>query len=626
MSRPTPANTVLGVLAAAFCLACAAPRCLGERLDRVHYGGVYLYRFTLDRNNPEVDEERWQRILNTPEATYVCSQVSAPAPGERVIRRVREAAAAGKRVVLQLWWGGAGRYNWSKYSLAHIGMDPEIRQEFFAEVVDPLFAAVGSGNVYAAHLLEETGMQFGVDLDVPGAPHDLTDGDDNGSNWDQPTWLGRGAVAGYIGGPYVPNIRRYNEQFKRDTGFDMEEAAIWSRTGGWGAYREWVSAKLEAGAMNAFADHLHRNHPSIKAFTWDALDWGGCGANNMRAMKGKVDGLIMDPYSKAAGIYAAVRGPRLIDPDLEIIAVLWGVDDKPEGEMLNRAAAAYAGGADVIAFFGDKSFESEGTWRERVRQFAPFTRLPPFETRPPVLLITMHASWAKRLCGFAWFDAVSRLEAGPVDLSRYALVVLYAGGDHPGLREYVRNGGRVLATGPLPFLLDQGLIAERGLATHPRKEEIDYRPNAWWREQFGLDELYPLQVSRRLTYEPAAEGVRKDHALLIPYGKGEICLLQSRCGWNYAPPDRLRGRQRLLADLARGLLARAGKTELAEAALSDERTGLGWLKVRNTAGNLTTHCVAVTEEAKSLPLSGKNLIGPDSPIVGKDVRGAVIKR
>lgn len=144
-----------------------------------------------------------------------------------------------RRVVLQLWWGGSGRYNWSKYSLAHISMDPEIRREFFADVTDPLLEAVGPENVYGAHLLEETGMQFGVDVDVAGIPEDLSDGDNNGSNWDQPTWLGVGGIVGYLGGPYVPNIRRYNQQFKADTGLDMREAPLWSYTKGWPIYREW---------------------------------------------------------------------------------------------------------------------------------------------------------------------------------------------------------------------------------------------------------------------------------------------------------------------------------------------------------------------------------------------------
>lgn len=609
----------------ALLLLWCALTCRAERPGRIHYGGVYLYRFNLARE-PDADQERWQRMLKTPEVTYLCSQVSAPDPGEKVVRRVREAAAAGKRVVLQLWWGGSGRYNWSKYSLAHIAMDPEIREQFFDEVIDPLIDRVGAENVYGAHLLEETGMQFGVDLDVPGVPGDLTDGDDNGSNWDQPSWLGVGGVVGYIGGPYVPNILRYNEQFKRDTGFDMREAAIWRHDGGWPAYREWVSKNLEAGAMVAFADHLHAKYPTIKAFTWDSIDWGGAGANNMRAMAGKIDGIIMDPYTTAAGIYAAVRAPRLIDPKVEIIAVLWGCDDKPAGEMLNRAVASYAGGSDVVMFYGDKSYEKAGSWQARVRQFAPFTKLPPYEISPPVLLITMHYTWQNRLTGFAWFDAISRLEAGPIDLSRYDLVVLYADGSHPKLQEYVRNGGRVLAMNPLPFLFDEGLVQEKKLSTHPRKEDLDYRPTNWWREKLHLDEHYPLHVSRRLTYEPGAANVRKDHVLLIPYGKGEICLVQCQTGNHFSPPERLEGLRRLLADLARGLLLRAGKEASAEAAIYRKQEGMGYLKIPNVTGDTVTYCVAGRGEVDPLRLAGRNLIGKASPVLGRDVRAAILSK
>ena len=602
------------------------PGALAKPPRRIHYGGVYLYRFTLDRNDGERDEERWQRILNTPEVTYLCSQVSAPAPGERVIRRVHEAATAGKRVVLQLWWGGSGRHNWSEFSLAHIAMDPAIRARFFAEVTDPLLEAVGPRNVYGAHLLEETGMQFGVDLDVPGAPDDLTDGDDNGSNWDQPTWLNHGAVPGYIGGPYVPNIRRYNTQFKRDTGFDMREAAIWPSNGGWAAYREWVSHHLEAGAMVAFADHLHAKYPGIKAFTWDAVDWGGAGANNMRAMAGKVDGLIMDPYTNAHGIFAAVRAPRLIDPDLEIITVLWGCDDEPAGEMLNRAAAAYAGGANVISFFGDKSYEDETTWRRRVAQFAPFTKLRPYKIRPPVLLITRHASWLQRLSGFAWFDIISDLEAAAVDLSPYALVVCYASPSHPSLAGYVRKGGRLLTTGPVRFMLEEGLIGEKHLATHPRREEIDYAPSPWWRENLGLDALYRLELRRRFMYESAVPGAHAEHALLIPYGKGEICVCQSPTGWHSGPPERRQALRRLLADLGRGLLRRGGHDDIADLTVYDRRTGPGFLRIPDRRRRVVTHCTTSKPETAPDPLPGENLIGPDAPVLGTDCRTAIIKK
>ena len=603
-------------------LAVAVARAAGAP-ERVHYGGVYLYRFTLDRQDAAEDEARWQRLLRTPEVTYLCSQVSAPDPGEIVVRRVREAAAVGKRVVLQLWWGGSGRHNWSEYSLAHIAMDPGIRARFFAEVSDPLLDGVGAENVYGAHLLEETGMQFGVDLDVPGVPDDLSDGDDNGSNWDQPTWLGQGAVPGYIGGPHVPNIRRYNAQFRRDTGFDMRESAIWARTGGWPAYREWVSAKLEAGAMVAFADHLHDKYPTVRAFTWDSIDWGGAGANNMRAMKGRVDGLIMDPYTRAAGIYAAVRAPRLIDPDLEIIAVLWGQEDKPPGEMLNRAAAAYAGGANVICFFGDESHREAGTWSERVRQFAPFTKLPPFvPARSPVLLVTQHASWQDRLAGFSWFDIISGLEAGPVDLGRYDLVVLYGGATHAHVAEYVRDGGRVLTTAPLPFLFDEGLVRERKLATHPRREDIDYRPGQWWRQNMGLEEFYPLQLSRRRAYEPAGDDGRAEHAVLVPYGRGEVCLCQVPNGWHQSPPERRQGWPRLLADLARGLLLRAGRTDVA--AVYDRRSGPGYLRFPESGGRRVVHCVTGAGAAP-LRLRGRNLLGPDAPVLGGNCRTAIVE-
>jgi hypothetical protein len=503
-------------------------------------------------------------------------------------------------------------------------MDATIRRDFCAAVVAPLLDKVGPGNVYGAHLLEETGMQFGVDLDVPGDPSDLTDGDDNGSNWDQPSWLGYGGVAGYIGGPYVPNIRRYNDHFRKETGLDMREAALWAYTGGWQVYRAWVSRRLEAGAAVAFADYLHRHYPRIKAFTWDAVGWGQAGVSDMRTMKGKLDGLIMDPYSKAGGIFAAVRAPRLIDANIEIIAVLWGCDDKPEGEMLNRAAAAYAGGADVVCFFGDTSHEADATWQQRLGQFAAFTRLPPYDIRTRVLLITGHASWETRFARFACFDIMSAYEADAVDLERYALVVIYEAGDLPTLRQFVRKAGRVLTDRAPQFLLDEGLVREELLSTHPQKTDLDYRPAPWWREQMRLGESYPLEMVRRSEYVPAAGNVHKDVPLLVPYGKGEICILQYPGGWHVLAPERFDGLRRLLADLARGLLLRADAAAVADSALCAPAAG-GCLRVPSRRGNLVTYCLVAGHEPQPFPLKGRNLIGPDSPVLGRDVRAAVME-
>lgn len=606
-------------------VAFGACHCSGARPGRIHYGGAYLYRFQLVRNDAELDEQCWQRLLATPDMTYVCSQVSAPNPGALVVRRVREAHQAGKRVVLQLWWGGSGPYNWSKYSLAHIAMDPAIRAEFFARVVDPFLSAVGAENVYGAHLLEETGMQFGVDLDVPGVPDDLGDGDDNGSNWDQPTWLGQGAVPGYIGGPYVPNIRRYNGEFRTDTGLDMREAALWSYTGAWRIYRDWVSRRLEAGAMIAFAEHLHARYPGIKAFTWDAVDWGGAGANNMRAMKGRVDGLIMDPYSSAAGIYAHVRAPRLIDPEVEIIAVLWGCDDKPPGEMLNRAVAAYAGGADVLCLFGDQSFQTPEAWTQRVKTFGRFTALPPYEVRSSILLIAGHCTWQNRLAGLSWFDVISGIEADAVPLSDYALVVLYAGATHPGLQTYVSNGGRVLTTHPPRFLLDEGLLVTRKLSTHPQKESVEYQPDAWWREHMGLAESYQLELSRRLAYSPGTPEGKGGHPVLVPYGKGEVCFLQCQTGWNFADAEPLSELRRLLVDLSRGLLRRAGLGELASLAVQGCEGATGCLRIPSRDGTMVSYCLTGKGPCDSRQLEGANLVGADAPALGEDVRGAILR-
>lgn len=603
--------------------------CHAKRLDHIHYGGVYMYRM-------QMEEEAWQRVLNTPEVTYVCSQFGCGGLTETEIRRVREAKQKGKRVVAQLWYGsGSGKFNWSYYSLANIAMDPKIRQDFFDKVLDPTIDALGPPNLYGAHLLEETGMQFGVDLDEPNDPEDLWDGDDNGSNWDQPSWLGSGGVPGYIGGPYVLSVRRYAKEFTQDTGRDLRMAPVWSGAD-WLTYRKWVSAKLEEGAMVAFADHLHKKYRGIKAFTWDAVGWDGCGANSMASLRGRVDGLIMDPYSDGPGNYAAVRAARMVDPSIEIIAVLWGCDDNPSGERMNRFVSAYLGGADVLLFFGDESPRKEDTWSERVKQVQPFTTLPPFFHHPKVLLVTGRTQdWGgspTMITGLTSYDVMSSFEAELVDLKSYDLVVLFEG-EHPRLKEYVEGGGLAVVIGPWccpDFLMAGGfLVAPRPRDTDWQSKEVDHHPNDWWRQNLRLAETYPLTLGSRRPWKVTNASVHQDLAFFMPLGKGALCYAPLQTVYPFPPKERLNAYRQLLTDLARGMLLHGGKEKTARDCIADPSVGAGYLRMQSDDGKITGFCLFRQGEVPFKPfrVDGRDVLRSlDNPTLGPEVSSAVAVR
>ncbi len=622
--RIAPCSVVALIVALSVALAMCPAH--AARPGGISYGGTYLYHLN-------VPEDAWQRLLAAPEVTYICSQFSCGAIGEQEARRVREAKAAGKRVVAQLWWGGSGRFNWSYYSLANIAMDPEIRRAFCDNVLDPTLAALGPENLYGAHLLEETGMQFGTDVDEPGDPVDLWDGDDNGSNWDQPALLGAGGVPGYIGGPYILNVRRYAERFTRDTGLDLRGAPLWSGRD-FTVYRQWVAVNLQAGAANAFADHLHAKYPGLKAFTWDGPAWDGCGATNLVAMRDHIDGLIMDPYSDAPGNYAAVRAARLLAPSAEIIAVLWGVDDQPAGEMVNRFTSAYLGGADVLAYFGDTSQNGDQTWQERLTQVRPFLRLPAFTHHPRVLLITGHTQdWAgspSMLTGLISYDVVPALEAPSVPLAPYDLVILFEA-EHPGLEAYVRGGGRALyvdAMSAPDFLARAGaLTAPPVKATPWAGLDLSFRPAAWWREHLALAEEYPLRLSSRRAWQAVGAEGGGEPCFFLRVGAGAVCFAPLRTTWPFPPPERLSAFRRLLTDLARGLLLEAGKAETARTCLADPAHGSGYLLMQSDDRQVIAGCRFRSGELTltPLPLPGRDVLsGEETPTLGGTCRTAVI--
>ena len=59
----------------------------------------------------------FQRLLQTDSIRYVCFQHGATSSGvsSMAAERAAELKDAGKRLVLQIWWGPCGDYPWSTY-------------------------------------------------------------------------------------------------------------------------------------------------------------------------------------------------------------------------------------------------------------------------------------------------------------------------------------------------------------------------------------------------------------------------------------------------------------------------------------------------------------------------------
>ena len=146
-------------------------------------------------------EEQLNEVLEKDDYEYILFQVirsdkvGAALEGELapLRRRLEKLVQAGKKPILEIWWGGGDRWSWEKWSLANIAMNESIRAEFFNQITDPIIDALGPQNLYGAHLLEELGLQFGTDAEVQNDCDNLADGEYlDGDAYTAPTWIAKG--------------------------------------------------------------------------------------------------------------------------------------------------------------------------------------------------------------------------------------------------------------------------------------------------------------------------------------------------------------------------------------------------------------------------------------------------
>ncbi len=545
--------------------------------------GWMIYPYSL-----RLPDDQFQRLLQCKEAEYIGIQVVAsPTFRDEITRdRVAQLVGAGKRVVLQIWFGSGPPLSWERYNFPNLALSPPIREEFFARATDRVIDFLGPKNLYAVHLMEETGMQFGWDVDMPGRPGRDDDGWDNGSNWDNPpNWV----MERCISGPNVLTIRRYNDLFRKETGLDMRLSPIWtpSETE---RYKRWVQERMEGGTHVEFARHVHAKYPGLRVYAFNS-------GPALLPQSKVLDGHFTDPYVGTAGVYIALRALRTVmRPDEDLVGMAWGNREKPAPERLPQQAACYLAGCGILSTFGDKEQESD-QWLSTVRDSVkPFLGRPVFRSKPRVLVLgggwfgpSLHTvdHW---ITGFAHYDVCEPWAEDVVPLAGYDLVLAW-GTWHKGVLDWVRAGGALVAVHPASsFAVQEGLLGEPG---KPGRLTVEYRPDAWMRERLGLSPSYALELDRAVSHEVRkADLVHQDQFLYaIAYGKGLILLLPAlpyvHPPWQYEAswePYR-----QLLTDLCRGALASLGKKQSAEEFFDDPRLGNDYLKATSSDGRTTVY-------------------------------------
>lgn len=580
-------------------------------------------------------EESFQRLLTEKSVGYVCTQQIFTQAGVTALARTRAEALtkAGKRVVLQIWWGPGAAFPWSKYSFANIALDETVRADFFRVVVDSCIDQYGAGNLYGVHLMEETGMQFGTDVDGRSDPDDFRVPKEPAGSYEAPFWNGFGSVPG---GVKMANVRRHEKDFIRMTGLRFADADKWGVLEQH-LFARWTATRLQSGGQVEFAKHIHQKYPKLKAFTWDILFMGGENPRTDYSLEAAhFDGVICDLYSTPNFNFNYQRAYRVLCPDAEIIHFAMG--GMSEGQAYPYASpdqkraltlGAYLAGADVVGFFETPpDFARPEAWQVNTDLFRRLQPLPRFRKKSSVLLLANSVSniysstyaWT----GLKYYDLLPTWEAHSVDFAAYQVVILHVDGpvsdstvfwNAPALREkyglpghldyraldrFVKGGGVLILSGQMRLDADCPLFVNRDGYLRTEGTErgtaapLAISPEGWLKEKAGLSRKYQISAHRMPVKADATRVVSTDAGHFLRHGKGAVFFFPFNL--HYDPEDApfetagWQDYRQLLTDVTRGVLKHLDKADVADEylgapargnyymqATSDDRQWTGYL-------------------------------------------------
>lgn len=658
---------------AGFCFTLVAAATVLAAVGHARNVETAVIIYGLDR----VSEESYQRILTSPHVRYVCFQQVMPAGPvpELGRRRCAELARAGKRNIVQIWWGPSRPYPWSKYSYANIALDPAVREDFWREVVDRCIDEFGPQNLYGAHLQEETGMQFGTDVQKREDPDDFETFEDDGKSYDHPFYSGWNKK--WPGGPDIPNVKRHEADFQKLVGFGFENWKEWQPLQRH-LFTRWVSTRLQSGGQVEFAKHIHEKYKrgsegKLRAFTWDGMLWGGENCRADHRLEGRYfDGVLSDVYSDPSLNYYTQRAYRLLYPDNEIIHFAWGgMGDQPTtiAERRQHTLAAYSAGHDVLGIWSSPAdYNDPKVWEENTDLFARLRQLPVMQTRPRLLVISARVSdiysMPYSLNGLTQFDILPIWEAHDVDLSPYDTLVLDTVGSpgetevvwdaqglakkhyFPGLLDYrrindfIRKGGAMVIRGNWRWTADCPLFPVSGGFLHSPEggpvQELNfaYEPEGWWQTALGLSGRYAFGRSTLKLEIDKPEAVQSSPAAtFFRYGKGACLMIPYHRNYdrteNYGSEAWLSHRQ-LMTDLIRGFLRHVGKEQTARQCLADPALGNNYRRAVSVDGLTEAWYLfhlKFNRDFKPIPLQGTDVLtGTADPQLSTGLPAVVITR
>ncbi len=564
-------------------------------------------------NGLRFTQEELQRLEASQAIQYIGVQVSAAAPHfNEVATRL---AKAGKKLVVQVWWG-----DWSRFSLANIAMDGPVRAAFFEEVIDPIINAIGEENIHVIHLLEESGSCFGTDLVEPGDADNLLDGGLS-SSYGAPQnsgWQG----GGVYGGPWILSMRRHNADFVRFSGgADLFRAAIW-RGRQWAALRRWVGQRVQAQAHNQFADHIHKKFPSIRATTWDGPNFGGVFWCDTPAMLNNVDGFTSNCYSSPRQNYIFARTLRTLDYDKELGFLTWvgrgnALDAHNRRTLLT---GIYAVGSNMVSLWEEprRCYQVPQLWQMMEGLYGRFSKLPVFRHRPQVMVVA--GRWGIPSDYLTSFDVAHHYDAEGVGLGRYKLV-LADHADHPGMKAYIAGGGLAVVFGHPSFLKDEGILVPSG---EPGDFDRTFKPDDVWRRTFGLEAQYELNVKRSADFAGGKNIAKADGLIYdVRYGKGRVVLLPGEPANEGNDPDW----QLLVYDVIRGLLHANDLDAVFDRHFAPRDSGGRYFQITSDDGAVTCYFYydGISQTSPPVQVKGVDVLtGDKDPVLGPGRASAIV--
>ena len=563
-------------------------------------------------NGLRFSEEELQRLEASTEVQYVGVQISGIAPHYREV--ASRLAASGKKLVVQVWYG-----SWSRFSFANIAMDSKIRADFFREVIDPVIDAIGPQNIHAIHMLEETGMQFATDSLEAGDPENLLDGADGG--YDSPFYTGWSHSSQQrYGGPWILSLRRHNDDFKRFSGYDLFEAAIWQGPQR-RHFRRWVGQHVQAQAANRFAEHIQKKYPGILATTWDGPNFGGNNVCDTPAMMNSVDGFTANCYSSPLRNYIYARTQRALDFDKEFEYMTWAGRQSTRDANKRSAmlTSIYAVGGNMITLWEEprRCYQAPELWELMKGMYGKFSKLPVFRHTPEVFVIA--GGWEIPSQYLKAFDVAHAYDAEGIGLGRYKLAIAHRA-DHPGMKQYIADGGLAVFVGNPSFLQKEGILV-------PGEKPVDfsgtYEPDDWWRKTFDLKASYKISIKGAPNFA-AGEDIHKAGGIAyhVRYGKGEVLVLPGSPANDGMDPDW----QFLLYDLIKGLLHKNGLDDRFTQHFSRRDSGGKYFQITSDDRSVTCYFhYNVGQKGPPVHVDGVDVLtGDKDPVLGPERSAAIV--